>query len=64
MRQSYSPIRYCDSGTIVSAPMPVAEKAMPIATESLSRYQRVSKPEAGTIPVRPTPMPIITPTKR
>ena len=41
--------------------MPVAANAIPIAVDRRARYQRVSSPEAGTIPASPLPMPIITP---
>jgi len=37
---------------------------MPMTRDSRTRYQRASSAEAGTIPVRLTPMPTIAPTSR
>jgi hypothetical protein len=53
----------CTDGTNSNPPIPPAANAMPIAVAILARYQRVSSADAGTIPSRPTPRPIIPPMK-
>ncbi len=54
----------CASGTKRMVPTPVAEKAMPIAVDRRSRYQRESSAEPGTMPFMLTPRPTRTPMQR
>ena len=55
-----APVVFADQRTARAArdntvPTPVAEKAMPIAVDRRSRYQRESSAEPGTMPFRLTP---------